>query len=98
MDSRASCEPFGQQSSDHRCHCDHYCDCFPGTGCLLARCAAVRSTRDLHSPTAAATKSQLQTLNCLRFAHRAMQVNMPGIVQLHFECSKTSEPCKGGLS
>src|SRR6266536_459587 len=25
----------------------------------------------------------------------SMQVNMPGIVQLHFEWSKTSEPCKG---
>jgi hypothetical protein len=60
MDSRASSEPFGQQSSDDRCHCDHYCDCFPGTGCVLARCAALRSTRDLHSPTAAPTKSQLR--------------------------------------
>src|SRR5258705_1332280 len=28
----------------------------------------------------------------------SMQVNMPGIVQLHFEWSKTSEPCKGRLS
>jgi hypothetical protein len=28
----------------------------------------------------------------------SMQVNMPDIVQLQFEWSKTSEPCKGRLS
>src|SRR5882724_7837362 len=28
----------------------------------------------------------------------SMQVNVPGLVQLHFEWSKTSEPCKGRLS